>query len=140
MFLKANFAKLVATFQAVVLGSLFSLGVSIYCDGFMKHPKEMAKSAKVSSCHESKKLPAKNSVVFEEKSSTSKCPIWSSLENRANSLAPNFQVSLPKMVEFVWGAELLVLAQKVSFPISDRIEPKAIYSVPIYLKNPTLRV
>lgn len=140
MLARSTFAKSIALFQVMVLGSLFSLGVSVYCDGFMKHEKEIEVSMKHSSCHEVAAETKDFNFGLAAESANSKCPVWSSLESQVSTQSTNLQLLHPQIVELIWGTELLLLSEKDSFPAPAFFEPLIPLPVPIYLQNPTLRI
>jgi hypothetical protein len=133
-------AKFVAAFQVIVLGSLFSLAVSVYCDGFMKHEKEIALSGKHSSCHEVEAETKDFNFGLNANTSKTNCPIWSSLESKESTQATNYQIVPPQIVELFWGTELLLLSERDFSPAASFFEPPIPFPIPIYLQNPTLRI
>lgn len=126
-------AKFVTTICIFLLGSVFSLSYTLYCDFWMTHQRGSVAQQAVQSCHE---MPE-----HSKKDAPEACPILLNLED-SQALAAHDHVRVEKQssspIYFSDLSATVPLMQKVTTArlLPDRFpEP-----LPLYLRNPVLRI
>ncbi len=126
-------AKFVTTICIFLLGSVFSLSYTLYCDFWMTHQRGSVTQQEAKSCHE---MPE-----HAQKDTPDACPILLNLED-SRAIAAQDQVRVEKQTSSpIYFSDLIQVAPLIHKATITRLLPDRIpEGLPVYLRNPVLRI